>query len=138
MEMFPLVYLVIIFFLVTLLLLIVAEIRRVRFRLRFLLLCITPFYFVFLVAMHVFYSYYDIKFESVMFQIRNKVLQNDIQSVKDAFRDFDFNNDKVSRIWALDEALRLSSSVTSESGNAPYGTAWERDEPATLKEEYTP
>ena len=85
--------------------------------------------------MRITYSYHDVNFDAVLFQIQDKILRNDIQSVKDAFLGFDFTNDKLSRIWALNEALRLSSSVTSENGDAPYDATWERDDPATFKEE---
>ena len=123
----------VVFFLAVLILLVIAEIRKTRFLLRFGLICIVSFSPIMVVVCTVSYSSTINSFNSALFIIRNSISDNNVQFVRDTFRDFDFTHGK--RMWELYETLRLSSNVPSASHGMPRDEAWSFEKEATLKKD---
>jgi|GEM_PF-5770761 len=115
---------------VALVLLIVAEIKNVRFRWRLALICVVSCSYMGPIISNEIYKAETFRLYAVFRMIRDKVSQNDIQSVRNAFRSFDPSCNKLfEQNRALYDNLKGSAhtihenhDMTCDETESPIGT----------------
>jgi len=102
-------------FLVALVLLIVLEVKKMRFLWRFILLYIVSFSSIAMVGTYIGIELKLSVFNSALVVIREQISKNDIQSIYDAFRNFDPSSKLLFKeVCALQRNLMCSTNTTLE------------------------
>ena len=107
---------------VALILLIVAEIKKARFRWRFILIYVVSCSFMGPTISNETYKANTWRLYEVLRLVRDKISQNDIQSIRDAFRNFEPSCSKPlsEQARALYDSLKSPTRIIQESPDTSY------------------